>query len=379
MELGVLIAPDSFKGCASSERVGELIEQGVRRVVPNARVRRFQVADGGEGTVDAVVSARGGEVREAVVTGPLDEPVRARYALVDGDAAVIEVAEPCGIGLIGQTSDNARRASSEGVGELILDAVDAGARRVFVGLGGSAPSDGGTGMARALGARFLDVEGNAVPRGLEGLARLASVDLSGLSPKLQGVEVVALADVSNPLCGPEGAVYVYGPQKGLAADELETCDGWMRHYAKVLRAELGRDVSVTPGSGAAGGLGAGLLAFCDARVVSGIECVLDLAGLDGALDGVDLVITGEGRMDAQSAFGKAPVGVAHRAKRHGVPVVAVVGSRADDLGGVNDEGIGLVVPCVTEPCSLEACLARAERSIPIAGESAVRAYLLGRG
>lgn len=378
-ELSVLIAPDSFKGSASSREVGELLEQGVRRVVPNARVRRFLIADGGEGTVDAVVSARGGEIREVTVSGPLGEPVRARYGLVDSTTAVIEMAEASGITLIDQTSDNARRASSLGVGQVILDAIGAGARRVLIGLGGSATSDGGVGMAKALGVRFLDAAGEPVPCGLAGLEHLASIDLSGLVPEVRDVEFVALTDVSNPLCGPAGAVHVYGPQKGIEAADLERYDGWMLAYARLLARELDRDVASVPGAGAAGGLGAALLAYCGARIEPGIEYILDAIGLEQAMEGVDLVLTGEGRMDAQSAFGKAPVGVARRAQRHGIPTVAVVGSRADDLGGVYEAGIDLVVPCVTAPCSLEECIARVSTSVPIAGESATRAFLLGRG
>ena len=376
--LSVLIAPDSFKGSASSRGVGELLEQGVRRVVPSAHVRRFLIADGGEGTVDAVVSARGGEIREVTVSGPLGDPVRARYGLVDSATAVIEMAEASGITLIEQTGDNACRASTLGVGQLVLDAIHAGARRILIGLGGSATSDGGVGMAKALGARFLDAAGEPVPCGLAGLERLASIDLSGLALELRGIEFVALTDVSNPLCGPAGAVRVYGPQKGLEAFDLERYDDWMLAYARLLARVLDRDVASAPGAGAAGGLGAALLAYCGARIEPGIEYILDAIGLEQAMESADLVLTGEGRMDAQSAFGKAPVGVARRAKRHGIPVVAVVGSRADDLGGVYEAGIDLVVPCVTAPCSLAECIERVDASVPIAGESAVRAFLLGR-
>ena len=377
-ELNVLIAPDSFKGSATSREVGELLERGVRRVVPDARVLRFPIADGGEGTVDAIVSARDGQMREATVSGPLGEPVRARYGLVDSTTAVIEVASAIGITLIEQNAGNALRASSLGVGQLVLDAVDAGARRVLVGLGGSATSDGGAGMAKALGARFLDDGGEPIPCGLEGLERLASIDLSHVSPKLRGVEFGVLTDVTNPLCGPEGAIAGYGPQKGVAERDVERLDGWMRRYANLLAKALGTDVAAVPGAGAAGGLGAALVAFCGARIERGIEFVLDVIGLEDAMKGVDLVITGEGRMDAQSAFGKAPVGVARRAKRHGIPVVAVVGSRADDLGGVYDAGVDLVIPCVTAPCTLEECIGSVGESVPVAAESAARAYLLGR-
>lgn len=376
-ELSVLIASDSFKGSASSSRVAELLEDGVRRVAPAARVKRLAIADGGEGTVEAIVSARAGELREVEVSGPLGDPVRARYGLFDGDCAVIEMAEASGITLIEQTRENALKASTLGVGQLILDAVGAGARRVYIGLGGSATSDGGVGMAKALGVRFLDVFGKPIPCGLVGLGDLATIDCSGLNPALEGVEIVALTDVTNPLTGPEGAVCVYGPQKGIAKSDEAEMDEWMGRYARILEDCLGRDYASLPGAGAAGGLGAALAAFCGARLERGIELVLDAIHLDDELEGVDLVLTGEGRMDAQSAFGKAPVGVARRAKAHGVPAVAIVGSRAEDLGSVYDSGIGLVVPTTIGPATLEECMARVDKLLPIAAESAVRAYLLG--
>lgn len=377
-ELSVLIASDSFKGSATSREVGELIEKGIRRVVADAQVKRYSIADGGEGTVDAIVSALDGEVRTVKVTGPIGDPVDARYGMVGDHTAVIEMAEASGITLIDQNSANARRASTFGVGEVILDAISHGAKRVLMGLGGSATSDGGSGMAKALGVRFLDVYGDDVPCGLTGLEHLAKIDLSGMDPKVKDVEFIALTDVSNPLIGPDGAVYVYGPQKGIEYNELEELDGWMRNYAQILERTFERDIASVPGVGAAGGLGAALVAFCGARIAPGIEYVLDAIKLEDAMEGVDLVITGEGRMDSQSAFGKAPVGVAKRAKKLGIPVIAVVGSRADDLGTIYDVGIDLVVPTVISPSTLEECIARTKLALPIAGESCARAYLLGR-
>lgn len=377
-DLSVLIASDSFKGSASSLRVSELLEEGVRRVCPEASVRRLAIADGGEGTVEAITLARGGEIREVTVSGPLGEPVVAHYGMFDGDCAIIEMAEASGITLIEQNRENALKASSLGVGQVILDAIGAGARHVYIGLGGSATSDGGVGMAKALGVRFLDVHDEPVPCGLIGLGDLESIDCSRMSPALEGVEFVALTDVTNPLTGPEGAVRVYGPQKGIAKVDEDEVDEWMRHYGRILADSLGRDFDTMPGAGAAGGLGAALAAFCGARIERGIEFVLDAIRLDDALTGVDLVITGEGRMDAQSAFGKAPVGVARRARAHGVPVVAVVGSRAEDLGDVYDNGIDLVVPTTIAPATLQACMEGTETLLPIAAESAVRAYLLGK-
>lgn len=380
----VLLAADSFKGSASSRRVEDLLEEGVRRVEPDAVVVKYPIADGGEGTVDAVTDARGGDIREVEVAGPLGDPVRARYGLFDdpmahavgGRSAILEMAESSGITLIDQTGANALSASTEGVGQMMLDAIDTGAGRIIIGLGGSATSDGGTGMARALGVRLLDADGRDVPRGLAGLERLARIDCSGMDARLRGVHIVALTDVCNPLTGPQGAVRVYGAQKGVDEARMPELDGWMHRYARLLAEATGRDSEAIPGAGAAGGLGAALVSFCGATVVSGIDAVLDLIGLDEAMDAADLVVTGEGRMDSQSANGKAPVGVARLAKRHGKPVVAVVGSRADDLGGVYDEGIDLVIPAVTAPATLAECIARVPHSLPLAGESAMRAFLL---
>ena len=377
-KLSVLIASDSFKGSVSSMGVADLLEQGIRRVAPDCAVRKFAIADGGEGTVEAIVSATQGQIREVEVSGPLGDTVTAHYGFIGEDTAVLEMAEASGITLIEQNSDNARRASTWGVGQVILDAVDHGARRIFIGLGGSATSDGGAGMAKALGVRFLNAEGEEIPCGLVGLSELASIDTSGMTDRLKDIEVIALTDVTNPLTGPDGAVYVFGPQKGIPADDVARLDGWMARYAEILNATVGRAVDAVPGSGAAGGLGAALVAFCGARIQRGIETLLDIIGLEEAMEGVDLVITGEGRMDSQSAYGKAPVGVAKRAKLHGIPVVAVVGGRADDLGDVYDAGIDLVLSIATGPITLAESIARADVLVPIAGENAIRALLLGR-
>lgn len=376
-EPSILIASDSFKGSASSFRVAELIERGIRRVLPRACVKRLAIADGGEGTVDAVIAARSGEIREVNVLGPLGEPVRARYGLFDRGRAIIEMAEAAGITLMERNRANALLASSYGTGQLIGDALDAGVCHIYVGLGGSATSDGGCGMAKALGARFLNASGEDVGPGLAGLRDLARIDLADLDPRLADAEIVAITDVTNPLTGPSGAVTIYGPQKGIDVRDVGVADSWMRSYARVLEAVYRRDVDTVPGAGAAGGLGAALMAFCGARIERGIEFVLDAIHIDEALDGVDLVITGEGHMDAQSAFGKAPVGVARRAKARGIPVVAVVGGRAEDLGEVYESGIDLVIPTIIRPSTLEECMEDAATLLPIAGESAARAFLLG--
>lgn len=375
----VVLAVDSFKGSASSKHVEELIERGIRRVLPDCAVASYPIADGGEGTVDAITAALGGRIIRATAQNPLGEKIEAAYGLTEDGTAIIEMAAASGITLIEQTPENALSASTWGVGDLIRDAMNHGAHRILIGLGGSATSDGGVGMAKALGVRFLDAQGEPIPCGLVGLKTLARIDCSGLDPRVADTEFVLITDVTNPLTGPNGALCIYGPQKGIDPAQLAELDPWMEQYAALLEGVVGRSVSDLPGAGAAGGLGAALAAFCGARIERGIEFVLDTIGLADAVADADLVITGEGRMDAQSVNGKAPVGVARRAKEHGVPVVAVVGSRAEDLDGAYDEGIGLVIPLALEPMTLDECIARTESLVPLAGESAMRAFLLGRG
>lgn len=395
----VLLAIDSFKGSVSSAQAEAAVAEGVRRVWPDAEVRALPLADGGEGTLDAI-AACGGELVSCEVVGPLGDRVPARM-LLDGarESAVIEMAEAAGIGYSPCTESAALAASTYGVGELMLRAVRAGAKTLYIGLGGSATNDGGTGMLQALGARVVDDQGCDVAPGLGGLERVASVDLAPALEVLGGVRIVVLSDVENPLVGRRGALSVFGAQKGLPTGDPEALrryDNWMVGYGRLLDAaiieararELLRSpegartfgsVLGVPGAGAAGGLGAALLAL-GAELRSGVETVLDLAGFDGRVRDVDLVITGEGNMDEQSAAGKAPVGVARRAKRYGKPVVAVVGGRADSLDAVYEQGIDLVLPICRKPMPLELALDQweAEANLVCAGEAVARAYDLGR-
>lgn len=395
----VLLAIDSFKGSVSSAQAEAAVAEGVRRVWPDAEVRALPLADGGEGTLDAI-AACGGELSTCDVAGPLGDRVSARM-LVDGEreSAVIEMAEAAGIGYSPCTESAALAATTYGVGELMLRAVRTGARTLYIGLGGSATNDGGTGMLRALGARVVDDQGCEVVPGLAGLERVTSVDLAPALQALDGARIVVLSDVENPLVGRRGALAVFGGQKGLPADDAEAlsrCDGWMVGYGRLLDAAIFEaraqgllrtpenartfgSVLGVPGAGAAGGLGAALLAL-GAELRSGVETVLDLVGFDERVRDVDLVITGEGNMDEQSAAGKAPVGVARRAKRCGKPVIAVVGGRADNLDAVCVRGIDLVLPICHKPMDLEQALdpQEATTNLICAGESAAQAYDLAR-
>ena len=395
----VLLAIDSFKGSVSSEQAESAVAEGVRRVWPDAEVSTLPLADGGEGTLDAV-AACGGEIVTCEVAGPLGDRVSARM-LVDAEreSAVIEMAEAAGIGHSPCTEPAALAATTYGVGELMLRAVRAGAKTLYIGLGGSATNDGGAGMLQALGARVVDDQGCDIAPGLAGLERAAGVDLMPAAQALDGVHIVVLSDVENPLVGRRGALAVFGGQKGLPtgdAEALHKYDGWMVGYGRLLDAAIAEaraqgllrvpegarafgSVLGVPGAGAAGGLGAALLAL-GAELRSGVETVLDLVGFDERVRDADLVITGEGNMDEQSAAGKAPVGVARRAKRYGKPVAAVVGGRADSLNAVYGQGVDLVLPVCRKPMSLEEALGMQEAvaNLACAGEGAARAYDLGR-
>lgn len=395
----VLLAIDSFKGSVSSSQAESAVAGGVRRVWPDAQVSALPLADGGEGTLDAV-AACGGEIVTCEVAGPLGKRVAARM-LVDGEreSAVIEMAEAAGIGYSPCTESAALAATTYGVGELMLRAVRTGAKTLYIGLGGSATNDGGAGMLQALGARLVDECGCNIAPGLAGLEQVASVDLAPALQALDGARIVVLSDVENPLVGRRGALAVFGGQKGLPTDDVEALgryDGWMVGYGRLLDTAIAEaraqgllrvpegartfgSVLGVPGAGAAGGLGAALLAL-GAELRSGVETVLDLIGFDEHVRDVDLVITGEGNMDEQSAAGKAPVGVARRAKRYGKPVVAVVGGRADNLDAVYGQGVDLVLPVCRKPMGLELALdpQEATTNLICAGEATAQAYDLGR-
>ena len=395
----VLLAIDSFKGSVSSAQAESAVAEGVRRVWPDAQVAALPLADGGEGTLDAI-AARGGELSTCEVAGPLGDRVFARMLVdVERESAVIEMAEAAGIGYSPCTESAALAATTYGVGELMLRAVRAGAKTIYIGLGGSATNDGGAGMLQALGARVVDDQGCDVAPGLAGLEHVVSIDLAPALRALNGVRVVVLSDVVNPLVGRRGALAVFGGQKGLPTGDAEVLgkyDGWMVGYGRLLDTAIFEaraqgllrtpegartfgSVLGVPGAGAAGGLGAALLAL-GAELRSGVETVLDLIGFDERVCDVDLVITGEGNMDEQSAAGKAPVGVARRAKRYGKPVAAVVGGRADNLDAVHEQGIDLVLPICRKPMDLEQALdpQEATTNLICAGEAAAQSYDLAR-
>lgn len=375
----VVVAPDSYKGSLSALGVADAMERGIRSVFAGAEVIKVPIADGGEGTVEALVAATGGTLRHAAVRGPLGEPVRAHWGVLgDGATAVIEMAAASGLPLVPRHRRDPRVTTTAGTGELVRAALDAGIGRIVVGIGGSATNDGGAGMARALGVRFLDAAGRELPEGGAALARLSRIDLSGLDPRLAAATVEVACDVDNPLTGPRGASAVYGPQKGATPAVVAELDAALARFAEVARAATGRDVSGRPGAGAAGGLGAGLLFFTPATLRPGVEIVLAATRFEERVAGADLVITGEGRTDFQTAMGKAPVGVAAAARRHGVPVICLSGGLGDGADEVLSHGIDAVMSVVSGPMALEEAMGRGAELVEAATARACRLVQVGR-
>ncbi|ONM42471.1 glycerate kinase [Halopseudomonas pachastrellae] len=355
----LVIAPDSFKESLSARAVAEAIAAGWARVYPDAELLLCPMADGGEGTVDALLSATDGKLQQTRVSGPLGDPVEAHWGLLPNAQAIIEMAEASGLHRVEPGRRDVLAASSHGTGELIRAALDAGVRRFVLGLGGSATNDGGAGLLAALGVRFLDREGQELPLGGAALARLSQIDLTGLDTRLAQVEVMVAADVDNPLCGPRGASAVFGPQKGASPEQVAQLDEALAHYADVMAATLGEDLRDLPGVGAAGGLGFAARAVLRAGFRPGVELVAELSGLAQAMQGADLVITGEGRLDGQSLHGKTPVGVARLARTAGVPVIALAGSLGEGYQRLYAEGIGAAFSLAPGPLSLEQAMQQA--------------------
>ena len=366
----IVVAPDKFKGSLPATQVAAAIAAGLHAGRPGAEVVTIPVADGGEGTVDAAVAA-GYERVPVTAAGPAGDPVRASYAR-RGEVAVVELAGVCGLARLPGGRPAPLTASSFGAGEVLRAALEAGARRIILGVGGSASIDGGAGLLQALGARVLDTSGEPVRPGGAGLREVAALDLTGLHRALYPADIILAADVDNPLTGPDGAAEVYGPQKGASPAEVAALDAGLRRWAAVVAAAVGRDWSGTPGAGAAGGVGFAALAVLGATRRPGIELVLDLAGFETALDGADLVITGEGSLDAQSLAGKTPVGVARAAARRGIAVVAVAGRSTLREAELAAAGIAAVYPLTDLEPDLERCRAEADRLLRRTGQMIAR-------
>ena len=349
----VVIAIDSLKGSLSSMEAGMAIKDGILAAKPDAEVIVKPLADGGEGTTDALIEGMNGERIDLTVTGPMHTPVDAYYGyLKDTNTAVMEMASAAGITLVPDSERNPLLATSYGVGEIINDAIQRGCRNFIIGIGGSVTNDGGIGMLKALGVRFLDENGEDAGEGGQALAKVARIDVSGMNPLLKECHIQVACDVNNPLCGENGSTYVYGPQKGVTEDMKKTLDEAMAHFARVTSETLENDYMNTPGAGAAGGLGYAFLAYTGAALTPGIELILDAVGLEEELSGADVVVTGEGRLDFQTAMGKAPVGVARLAKKYNAKVIAFAGSVTKEATACNKEGIDAFFPILRSVCTL---------------------------
>ena len=349
----VVIAIDSLKGSLSSMEAGMAIKDGILAAKPDAEVIVKALADGGEGTTDALIEGMNGERIDLTVTGPMHTPVDAYYGyLKDTNTAVMEMASAAGITLVPDSEKNPLLATSYGVGEMINDAIQRGCRNFIIGIGGSVTNDGGIGMLKALGVRFLDENGEDAGEGGQALAKVARIDVSGMNPLLKECHIQVACDVNNPLCGENGSTYVYGPQKGVTEDMKKTLDEAMAHFARVTSETLENDYMNTPGAGAAGGLGYAFLAYTGAALTPGIELILDAVGLEEELSGADVVVTGEGRLDFQTAMGKAPVGVARLAKKYNAKVIAFAGSVTKEATACNKEGIDAFFPILRGVCTL---------------------------
>jgi glycerate kinase len=360
----IIIAPDSYKESISALEVASEIEAGFREVFPDAVYVKLPIADGGEGTVAAMADATGGALIEVVVTDPMGKPVVASFCLTrDGTTAIIEMAAASGLALVPPHLRNPLMATSYGTGELIRAALDRGARHLIIGIGGSATNDGGAGMIQALGGKLQDRSGREIGLGGGSLAELGSIDSGGIDPRLQECRIEAACDVDNPLTGLKGASSVFGPQKGATSEMVASLEANLTHYAGIIHRDLGKQVDQIPGAGAAGGMGAALLAFLGARLRPGIEIVMEAVGLEAHLRDADLVITGEGRIDSQTIRGKTPIGVARMAKRHGKPVIGIAGCLANDAGVVHGDGIDAVFSVLSQISTVEEALSNAALNI----------------
>ncbi|MGQ9608930.1 MAG: glycerate kinase family protein [bacterium] len=375
----IIIAPDSFKGSLSALEVGNAIKEGILRVIPEANIEIIPMADGGEGTVDALVAATGGRIIIEEVNDPLMRKIKAKYGILgDGITAVIEMAAASGLPLVKLEERNPMITTTYGTGELIKSALDKGCKKFIIGIGGSATVDGGAGVAQALGVRLLDKYGVDIGLGGGGLEALEKIDISGIDPRIKETETIVACDVDNPLVGPRGGPAVYGPQKGATPEMVKKLDKFLDKYADIIKRDLGLDIKDVPGAGAAGGLGAGLMAFMKAKLRSGIEIVIEASSFEEHLKEVDLVITGEGKIDQQTIYGKTPIGVAKTAKKYGLPVIAISGSIGEGADAVYNNGIDALMSIISYPMSLDEAMDNAFKLISDAAERTIRLIMIGR-
>jgi len=366
MKMRIVVAPDSYKGSVSAVGTANAMEKGIKAVFPDAEVIKVPIADGGEGTVEALVTATAGQVIHQDVVGPLGDTIQSYWGILgDGKTAVIEMASASGLPLVPNDKKDPRITTTYGTGQLIQAALAKGLKKIIIGIGGSATNDGGCGMAQALGGKFLDADGQELPYGGAALAKLDRVDLSGLDVRLKDAVIIVACDVDNPLCGAKGATAVYGPQKGATPEMVQELDAALKHFASKVSKVTGKEIAECPGAGAAGGLGAGLLFFTNATLRPGVEIVLETTGFDSLVQSAQLVITGEGRTDFQTAFGKAPVGVARLAEKYNVPTLCLSGGLGQGYEDVLQHGIDGVMSTAPGPMTLEECMERGAELIEL--------------
>lgn len=368
----IVLAPDSYKGSMTAKEACDAMETGIRRVMADAAIHKVPMADGGEGTVQSLVDAMGGEFIACEVANPLGRKTLARYGILSNGTAVIEMAEASGLNRIIKNERNPLFTTTYGTGELIKNALDRGCRKFILGIGGSATNDGGAGMAQALGYRLLDHAGMELPFGGGSLNRLVWIDTSCADSRLRNCIFTAACDVDNPLCGKSGASYIFGPQKGADPQMVELLDYNLGHFAAVIQRDLGVDIKYVPGSGAAGGLGGGMMAFLRGRLQAGIQIVMETVCLKEKLIGADLVFTGEGRCDSQTIRGKTPYGVALTSKKAGVPVIVIAGSIGSGAKELYEHGVISIIPLVDSPMSLEEAMSKGGELLSEAVERIMR-------
>jgi len=350
----IVVTPDSFKGSLTAVEVSDAIEQGIREIFPEAEIVKIPMADGGDGTVQCLVNATGGKILREKVTDPLGDEVLASYGILgDKKTAVIEMAEASGLTLVPENRRNPLITTTYGTGQLIKAALDQGCRKMIIGIGGSATNDGGAGMVQALGVKLLDREGKEIGFGGGELKKVFRIDTKCLDNRLSETEVLIASDVSNPLCGPKGATRVYGPQKGATPEITKELDESLAYFAEIIKRDLNKDVKDIPGAGAAGGLGASLIAFLNAELRPGIDIMIEIVKLEQAIKDADLVITGEGKIDSQSIFGKVPLGIGKSAQRYNVPVIAIVGDIGEGSSLIYKYGINSIMSTVNKAISID--------------------------
>lgn len=377
----VVIAPDSFKGSLSSNQAAAAVERGILRAAAKAdrklEITKIPIADGGEGTVEAIVTGAGGKIIPARVLDPLGREIDSFFGILPDRTGVIEMAAASGLSLIKPEERNPLITTSYGTGQLIKKALEAGCTRLIIGLGGSATNDGGVGMAQALGGVFLDRNQQPIGYGGGELGKIEKIDLSGADPKVAGTTVIVASDVKNVLCGPDGASAVYGPQKGATPEMVAVLDRNLRHLAEKVKADLGKDIDLVPGSGAAGGLGGGLLAFLNVEIKPGIEIVMELTGFREKVREADLIITGEGATDFQTMFGKVPYGVAQVAGEYGKPVICISGTLGNGYQKLYDAGIRAFFSIVNRPMALAEAMERGGELLETTAENVMNTYFIG--